>query len=264
MINDQVKICTRCNEEKPLNEFYFRKKEQRYTSICKKCIIKRSKKYTEEHKEERLKYHKNYRDNHAEEIKLYNETHRKEQREKAKIYYLENKEAIQERKKRYYQNNRDKEIQKALKYFHSNKEERHQYNKEYRESHKEELAERRRRDREDIIFKMKDQVRNLIGDSFRRRGFTKRSHTYEIVGVEWEEFYKHLLKTYKDNYGYEWDGIEEVHIDHIIPLATATTEEEVIKLCYYTNLQLLKAKDNLIKNASLDYKLPNKTDNKGA
>ena len=37
------------------------------------------------------------------------------------------------------------------------------------------------------------------------------------------------------------------HIDHIVPLATAQTEEDVIKLCHYTNLQLLTAKDNLEK-----------------
>ena len=31
--------------------------------------------------------------------------------------------------------------------------------------------------------------------------------------------------------------------------------EEVIKLCHYTNLQLLKAEDNLHKGAKLDYTL---------
>ena len=46
-----------------------------------------------------------------------------------------------------------------------------------------------------------------------------------------------------------YDNKEKVHIDHIIPLATAKTEEDVIKLCHYTNLQLLKAKDNLKKGA---------------
>ena len=64
---------------------------------------------------------------------------------------------------------------------------------------------------------------------------------------------KYLLKTFKDRYGYEWDGKESVHIDHIMPLATAKTEEEVIKLCYYTNLQLLKAEDNWRKSDRLDF-----------
>ena len=64
-----------------------------------------------------------------------------------------------------------------------------------------------------------------------------------------------LLSTYKNNYGYEWDKKEPVHIDHIIPLATAKTKEEVIKLNHYTNLQLLKAKDNWQKRDKLDWKI---------
>ena len=49
-------------------------------------------------------------------------------------------------------------------------------------------------------------------------------------------------------------GIEKVHIDHVISLATAKTEEEVIKLCYYTNLQLLKGEDNLSNGDRLDWR----------
>lgn len=40
---------------------------------------------------------------------------------------------------------------------------------------------------------------------------------------------------------------EEVQVDHIIPLQTAKTTDEVIKLCHYTNLQLLRKEDNLKK-----------------
>ena len=64
---------------------------------------------------------------------------------------------------------------------------------------------------------------------------------------------KYLLETFKNRYGYEWNGVEPVHIDHIIPLATAKTENDVVKLCYYTNLQLLKAEDNLKKGAKLEF-----------
>ena len=70
-----------------------------------------------------------------------------------------------------------------------------------------------------------------------------------------EFFAEYLLQTFKNNYGYEWNKVARVHIDHTTPLATATTEEEVSKLCHYTNLQLLKAEDNLNKKDKLDWRI---------
>ena len=52
-----------------------------------------------------------------------------------------------------------------------------------------------------------------------------------------------------------------MHIDHIIPLCTVNTKEEIIKLCHYSNLQLLKAKDNLEKKDKLEWELKNDNTN---
>jgi hypothetical protein len=43
-----------------------------------------------------------------------------------------------------------------------------------------------------------------------------------------------------------WDNYSHSgwHIDHIIPLSNAKTKEDVIKLCYYTNLQPLWCEEN--------------------
>ena len=84
----------------------------------------------------------------------------------------------------------------------------------------------------------------------------KNKKTSEILGCDLEYFANYLLQTFKNNYGYDWDGKEKISIDHIVPLATAKTEEEVIKLCHYTNLQLLKAEDNLQKGDKLNWELP--------
>jgi hypothetical protein len=93
----------------------------------------------------------------------------------------------------------------------------------------------------------------MLNDAFRRREYTKSESLKKITGLAVDVLIKYLLKTFKENYGYEWEGQESVHIDHIIPLSTAKTEEDVKKLCHYTNLQLLKAKDNLEKKDRLDW-----------
>lgn len=45
-----------------------------------------------------------------------------------------------------------------------------------------------------------------------------------------------------------WEKMgSEIHIDHIIPFYAAKSEEELIELAHYTNLQPLWKEDNLKK-----------------
>lgn len=88
--------------------------------------------------------------------------------------------------------------------------------------------------------------------SFSRRGFSKSKHSEEIIGCTFEELEEHLKETWKENYGTEYNG-EDVHIDHIIPLAEGSTIEEIIRLCHWSNLQYLKPEDNIDKGDKLDW-----------
>lgn len=158
-----------------------------------------------------------------------------------KEWYKKNKNKILINRKEYRQNNKEKIIELKIKSKEKNNITRNKYLKE--------------RFAKDYIFKLKHQTRKMILRSFNRKNEIKTQKSEKILGCSIDFFIKYLLKTYKNNYGIEWDGNEKVHIDHIIPLANANTEEEVMQLCRYSNLQLLKAKDNLQKGSKLDFKL---------
>ena len=155
--------------------------------------------------------------------------------------------------KKQYTRNICKECKKMLgriswkKYYSNNKKEINNRTLKYQNKRKE----------TDECYKMKVRLRKMINNSFRKKGFKKKQKGEEIYGCSVNELIEHLIKTYENNYKEKWDWkyLKDVHIDHIIPLATAKTEEEVIKLCHYTNLQLLKAKDNLDKKDKLDWEL---------
>jgi hypothetical protein len=58
----------------------------------------------------------------------------------------------------------------------------------------------------------------------------------------------HIEKQFKPGMNWLNHSLHGWHIDHIIPMASATTEEEVIKLNHYTNLQPLWASENIKKS----------------
>ena len=60
---------------------------------------------------------------------------------------------------------------------------------------------------------------------------------------------EHLEKQFVD--GMTWDNRSDWHIDHIIPLSSAKTTEELNTLCHYTNLQPLWASENLSKGKKM-------------
>jgi hypothetical protein len=127
--------------------------------------------------------------------------------------------------------------------------------KEYYDANKERLIKRqteydRVKKQKDPIYRFKKNIRTMIGKSLTKKGYTKKSQSFLIIGCLQDEFIQYIESLWKpwmnwDNYGlyngeldYGWD------IDHIIPLITATTEEEIIKLNHYSNLQPLCGKVN--------------------
>ena len=275
----ETKICTKCGIEKELKNF--RKSGKYYRSECKDCekiyrdeynkkyiethkkeLKVKRKQYYEENKQKILEHNKLYRQNRGQDLinreKESKRKWRENNRDKEKAYRERNKEIIREKQKVRYQNNKEEYARKSKIYRENHKEEKRLQDKRYREKHREQLNKKQlQRKEKDPIYKLKCNLRGMIKDSFRRRGFKKKQKGEEIYGCSVNELIEHLIKTYENNYNEKWDWkyLKNVHVDHVIPLASANTEEEVKKCCHYTNLQLLKAKDNLIKSDKLDWSI---------
>tara|TARA_R110002153_G_scaffold69506_1_gene183731 strand:- start:704 stop:1537 length:834 start_codon:yes stop_codon:yes gene_type:complete len=243
---------------------------KKYYEKNKEKIAARNKKYYEKNKEKRNAYLKSYREANREKAaanakvyrednkekraanaKVYREANKEEIAAKAKVHYKANKEEIAVYAKVYREDNKEKRAANAKVYREANKEKLKAKAKAYNEDNKEEIRanqnkiERNRR-RTDPVYKMKSSIRSNVLQSFKRKGFTKDSRTFEILGCDYDTFIKHITDKFTDGMSLESHG--EWHLDHQIPLALAETEEEVVELCHYTNYQPLWAKDNLEKN----------------
>ena len=108
----------------------------------------------------------------------------------------------------------------------------------------------------DELYKFKHKMRNFIYSSFKRNNFRKNKASETILGCTLIEFKDYIKSKFTE--GMSFDNYVKWQIDHIIPLSTAKTVEDVIKLCHYTNLQPLWAEDNRRKSNKIIYK-PNET-----
>ena len=206
-----MKVCNKCNIEKPLDEFH------KGRGCCKLC----RKEY------DRIKYLGNIEKycKHSRDRYIKNP-------EYAKKWVNDNRGKANITSKKWRDNNKEKQVQSVLK---SRSKNISRYN-EY-------MVNKRNND---PIFKLTFNVRKRLGKFLKVNNITKKNKTFELVGVKPIELKEYLEKLFI--VGMSWDNYGEWHIDHIIPLSSAKTEEEVYKLCHYSNLQPLWAKDNLKKS----------------
>ena len=201
----ETKICTKCHEEKPLDEFSNAKRNKDgHTGICKKCNVIYFKEYNKKY--------------------ITNPINKENAKIRAKKYVDDptNKEKILITKKKF----RDNPI---------NKDNARIYKRKYKTN----------RRNVDNLYKITENLRTLIRGSIKRNGYTNKSRTHDILGCSYDWFILHLESKFEpwmnwDNYGlyngepnYGWD------IDHITPLSSATTEEELLILNHHDNLQPL-------------------------
>lgn len=180
-----------------------------------------NKKYRETHKEQIKECHKKWREKNRDKIN-----------EKSREKYKENPNLFYERKKRYVENNREKVQQQNHNYKIKNRQKCAYYAREKR--------------RNDPRYKLNSNLNSLIGQYTRGKGYKGDKTIREIIGCDIDFFIEHMKSQFTEgmtleNYG-KWT------IDHIIPISTAKTDEDLEKLNHYTNLQPLWASDNYRKS----------------
>jgi hypothetical protein len=224
----ETKICTNCLSLKEIENFYT--KNGKPDSQCKECIKIKVKKHRESlDKTKNKEYFKDYQKNNKEKLKEYKRQH-----------YLKNKEKVKDRSKIHYEKNKENHNKKSSERQKKNRDKRNSYLREYNQN---------KRDNEPL-YRLKNNLRTNIWSSIKRCGYKKSSKTYEILGCSYDDFITYLENKFDswmnwENYGmYNGDLCFGWDIDHIIPVSSAKTEEEILKLNHYTNLQPLCSKEN--------------------
>jgi len=217
----QTKTCCRCKLEKNLSEFgNLKSSKDGLMFNCRKCQTIKQKEYREKHNDT---YKKSLEKN-REKILLYQ-----------KKYNQLNEKIIKEKRRVYYENNKNRILTKNKDY--------HQLNKEQIRKRKKEYTKEKRKS--DTLYKLKCNLRTRLGNFLMSRNIRKQNSTLKIVGCTPEFLKDYLEKLFKD--GMTWENKCLWHIDHIIPLSSAETEDEIYKLCHYTNLQPLWSEENIRK-----------------
>jgi len=103
----------------------------------------------------------------------------------------------------------------------------------------------------DPVFRMKCKVRSLVSRALMYRGMYKPDSYEAIVGCMYSEFKDYIESRFLD--GMTWDNHGKFgwHLDHIVPLASAKSNDDAIRLSHYTNIQPLWWLDNLRKSAKV-------------
>lgn len=145
-------------------------------------------------------------------------------------YYLKYKEKYQNN----YKKNRNSRLEYQNNYYKENSKLRIKYQTDYIKN----------RIKNDTLFKLLTRFRSRTYNIFKNKKFIKQK-TKELLGEDLKFIKQFIENKFIDDMS--WDNYGKWHIDHIIPLSSAKTKKELIKLCHYTNLQPLWARDNLIK-----------------
>lgn len=97
---------------------------------------------------------------------------------------------------------------------------------------------------------MQSRLSRLHRHALAQVGAIKTSKTFERLGYTASEFVRHIERQFLPRMG--WHNMSEWQVDHIIPVSSAKSEEDVVALNQLSNLRPMWAVDN---NAKKDRRL---------
>ena len=251
----ECSICGNLFESKAWNAKY-----------CNKCKIIKEREWKKKahynNRDEILKkrrdYYRKNKEKHKKRIIKYREDNREKCLERQKQHYYENREKYKKLNKIRYKKNREDILKQQRDYYNKTINERRKQKREYNK--RPEVKERRNKNRnkrrkEDHLYRLMHNLTCGIRDYMKLNDIAKTKKSYEYIGCSPEYLKNHLEKQFNpgmtwDNYGSYW------HVDHIVPISSAKTEEDIYKLNHYLNLQPLEADLNLSKGAKIPEQLP--------
>ena len=203
--------------------------QERRMKTCSKCKIDKS----------REDFHKNrsYKDGLHYRCKLCRILRQRNDiinnKEYVRQYYIKNKERISSYQKKYRQENKEKLRQRDKEYAQSRKDKTNEY--------------WRMRSKSDLQYKLKSNLRSRLYCAI--KGSIKNGSAVRDLGCSTFDFKSYLESLFQKDMSWENYGYDGWHIDHILPLSSfdLSDPEQLKKVCHYTNLQPLWAKDNIRK-----------------
>jgi hypothetical protein len=136
---------------------------------------------------------------------------------------------------------KEKNPTKYKDWYYNNIKERSEYRSRYR-------SEKRKNDpMYRVICNSRERLKNFL----KSKNIDKKNKSFDIIGCSPQELKNHLEKQFSERMCWENYGYYGWHIDHIIPLDSGKTEDEILKLFHFTNLQPLWWIDNLNKGSKI-------------
>jgi len=156
---------------------------------------------------------------------------------KKQEYRKNNPEKYKAETKKYYEKTKKVQYLKRKKWINENRETYNQYFRTMKKNNP--------------LYKLSCTVRGRINNLLKRKSIKKKYRTFDLIGCSSQFLKEHLENQFTDGMNWGNHGQFGWHIDHRIPLDSVKTEDELYKLCHYTNLQPLWWLDNIHKSAKV-------------